>query len=417
MEVQEYIDAKLCHSVHTSERRAFRSCRRRWNWSYKDMYYPKVTPAPLEFGVSFHLAMEFYYRPETWHDKETAAALAIAAFQNSCRTQYRSYIDMNGEPSWEIIQDYRDRVDLGINMLKYYFTVVAPQYDSMWTPIEVEVAFEVPIKNPDTGEQLWCKCDRCWKKWINLEIGKVDQEICRTTHCKDRQFDEDDYRDSHWRGLPVTYGGRLDALFQDEHGRFFIVDWKSTSRILDEGKEASFLQLDDQISSYCWALWVLGIDVAGFVYVEFKKAYPKPPEKLAKLYKGKAYSTSKQNMTTAQMVTTTVTAYDPDAYGIGLYDEYLQWLELEGPKFTQRHQINRNENELANIGKNLAYEVMDMVDSPRIYPQPGRFSCPTCLFQQPCVSMNDGSDHQYLLENLFEKRELHYYETRELSTE
>jgi PD-(D/E)XK nuclease superfamily len=408
-DVQWYIDNNLTHAVHTSERRAFRGCRRRWQWIYNEKYYPLVTPEPLEFGVAFHKALEFYYQPATWHDKATAAQLGLVAFKQTCDAQYKDYKKLNGDPSPEVIAQYKARVELGLNMLRYYFDDVAPSYDNDWTPIEVEVAFEVPVKDPDTNKQLWCKCDRCWDKVVkNANLIGLDELYNHPER----------FKVSIWLGLPITYGGRLDALFQDnKHGRYYIVDWKTTSRILDESKESSFLSLEDQITSYTWALWTMGIPVSGFIYVEFKKAYPRPPEELSRPYKTRRYSTNKQFMTNVDLFEDTVRAYDPQAFMSGAYDEYLAWLRDEGPKFTVRHQIHRNENELRSAGINIALECMDITGSPRIYPQPGRFSCPTCLFQQPCISSNDGGDAKYLLDNLYEKRIYHYYETEPASTE
>lgn len=408
--IQWYLDNKLVHSVHTSERRAFRGCRRRWDWTYRNMLYPLVTPEPLEFGVAFHKAMEYYYQPATWHDKETAAQLAMVAFKHSCDEQFREYKRLNGDPSYETIARYRDRVDLGNNMLEYYFRDVAPLYDRDWEPIEVEVPFEVIVKDQN-GKTVWCKCDRCWKKY---KIWR-DSETVFGVNAKNPYETYNDFMS--WQGLPVTYGGRLDALMKDQHDRYWIADWKTTSRMLDEDKEASFLQLDDQITSYCWALWDMGIDVAGFVYVEFKKAWPKAPERLKRPYGGKLYSTNKQNMSNVKMFRETVSAEDFSAYDMGLYDDYIDWLKTEGPKFTQRHQIHRNDRELKNAGLNIALECMDIVGSPRIYPQAGRFSCPTCLFQQPCIGTNMGEDVEYMFETLYETRNRHYYEEKPASTE
>jgi len=370
------------------------------------MYYPMVTPPPLEFGVAFHKALELYYTPETWHDKETSAQLALVAFKQTCDEQFRNYKKLNGEPSYDIIEDYSSRVTLGLNMLKYYFNDVAPSYDRNWTPVEVEVPFEVAVIDPSINEPLMCKCNRCRRRWTKAGGNEPYPDNVLSPHIQ-----------SDWQGLPVTYGGRIDAIFEDEIKRLWLVDWKSASRILDEDKESSFLQLDDQITSYAWALWTMGIKVAGFVYVEFKKAYPRSPELLARPYKGKRFSTNKQFMTTPKLVKRTVSNEDYEAYVMGYYDDYLTWLQDEGPKFTQRHQIHRNETELRNAGINIALECMDIVQDPRIYPQPGRFSCPTCLFQQPCISANDGGDPQYLLNELFERREKHYYETESPSTE
>ena len=155
MDVQDYIDKKLTHQIHTSERRAFRSCRRRWDWTYRDMWYPKVTPEPLEFGVAFHKAMEYMYAPENWHDKFTAKNLAIVAFRRETERQLKDFIRLNGEPEADVLQNRRDRIELGINMIRYYAEDVASIEDRNFTPLMVEVGFEVPIEDHNTGEQLW----------------------------------------------------------------------------------------------------------------------------------------------------------------------------------------------------------------------------------------------------------------------
>lgn len=400
-EIKWYLDRHLSHQIHTSERKAFRACRRRWSWVYNDMYSPMTTPEPLEFGVAFHNAMEVFYEPRTWTaDLEIRVDLALVAFRRKCEEHLKNYKKLNADPDVTVLESYKTRLDLGLKMIRYYCERMSPHYDKRWTPVEVEVSFEVPLKHPDTNEQLWCKCDRCWKRYQKHFVGHT------------RILDND-----VWRGLPVTYGGRLDALFQDDKGRYFIVDWKTTARMLDEDAEASFLQLDDQIVSYLWALDQYGIECAGFVYVEIKKAFPAPPEQLTRKYKGKIYSTNVQNLTTYEMALRTFQQNDNEAWQMGLYDDYLNWLKIEGPKFTQRHQIHKNKSEITNAGIAITNEAMDMIGNPRIYPQPGRFSCNWCLFKQPCLGKNMNEDYMYTLSTLFEKHEKLYWEIKEASTD
>lgn len=724
MLLKEYIDAGLVHSIHTSERRSFRSCRRRWDWTSRQMYYPRVTPEPLEFGVAFHKAMEVFYEPSTWdRDLVVRQALALVAFKKVCDEQLKEFTRLNGEPEIDKIENYRERIKLGLNMIRNYTENISPVTDIGFRPIEVEVAFEVPILSPE-GEPLWCKCDRCWQKTKN------------------------DDRDT-WQGLPVTYGGRLDMLAEHiETGRLYIYDWKqlttdspvltpsgwskmgnlkvgdfvigsngkptkvtgvypkglhqvyevefrdgtviecskdhawyvkdcngkfsvketqqlidkpsyqryavplisgpvefnsqknklpmhpyvlgsllgdgsfvgsvlkyssksgetiellkkyatsdvvfkdqrhmgsnswqidgpwrsqlrelnlwnthshhklipqiyleasvedrilllqgladtdgntgilritttsamlaecireliwslggkafqtvskerlhqngktinvpqyginywlpdsiepnqlerkrigrkaqskglhrsikevratdnykemlcirveakdhlyvtdnyilthnTTSRILDEDAEASFLSLDDQIASYVWALRYLGMPVVGFVYVEIKKSYPSAPEELTRLYKGRRFSCNKQHLTTADIFRKHVAEHDPISYADGLYDKHIEWLKVEGTKFHQRHQVHKNDHEVDEVGYNIWLEAQDITGNPRVYPQPGRFSCTTCLFRQPCIGKNQGEDYVYTLDSLFEKRTKHYYEDKEPSTE
>jgi hypothetical protein len=386
MNDDELLALNLVHPIHTTERRAFRSCRRRWAWVFRDMYYPLKTARPLEFGVAYHEAMEAWYDPGMWthpDHAETGRNLAILAFQSRVNQQLKDYKRLNGELDRETKLDYLERVELGVKMIKYYIDKISPQLDVGFKPIGVEVPFEVPLG-------FRCKCDYCYRKWHAHFLPRLIVK--------------------NWPGLPVTYGGRIDMIALDAHDRVWIFDWKTTARILDETSEASFLELDDQITSYVTALWQLGRPVAGFVYHEQRKAVPEPPKALLRHMGGRAFSTAKNANTDYPTFMKTIFDQDQQAFAAGYYDEYLKWLKEEGPRYWQRHQVTRNTTELQNAWDNMVAEAHDIIDNPRIYPQPGRFSCPSCAYRQPCLGKSQGEDYQYLLETTFEKRQRHYFE-------
>jgi hypothetical protein len=209
-------------------------------------------------------------------------------------------------------------------------------------------------------------------------------------------------------------------MLQDEWERYWVTDWKTAARLAlgEPGSPDDFLYFDDQITSYCWAMWVLNIDVAGFIYHEQKKAIPEEPEPLKRAYKGAMYSQNKQKSYDYKVYLTTVMENDPQGYNAGVYDEYLEYLLESGGTFYKRHVINRNTEELVQAGLNLAMEALDMTDpNLRIYPNPGRFACGGCAFKEPCLGTNRGEDVLYTLESLFEKRTRLYWETAEPSTE
>lgn len=401
---------------------SFRGCRRRWDWSTRQMYYPLVTPRPLEFGSAFHKAMEKYYDPLTWHDKETAAAIAQAAFVQECKEQYSRYLKLNrGNIDPEMKKDYDDRIVLGLGMLRYYTRWVSPEHDHNFTPVKVEIEFEVPITDPN-GNYMWCKCEQCWQRFVAYEL----QDEKSWTSSRKRSEDAGaigamaEWREE-WKGLPVTYGGRIDMLAKDDLGRYWVFDWKTAARLAgkDAGTDDDFLYLDDQITSYCWALWRLGIPIAGFVYAEVKKAVPEEPEPNKTQRLGRWYSVNKQIATTATIYEQTVKENDPGAYAAGLYNDFIGYLKSEdGPKFHIRHQIQRSEAELRNAGINIWHEASEMTSpSLRIYPSPGRFACGNCAYKEPCLMMNKDEDYQYTLKTMFEKRVKHYWEDRAPSTD
>lgn len=367
------------HEIHTSERKSFKACRRKWNWIFRENYYPTTTAKPLEFGIAYHKAMETFYNPETWKmDREVIGELAVKVFVDECEKQRRAFLqDMDSTYLEEDVQqDYDDRVELGSGMLRYYYKKIHPVVDKGFKPIDVEVAFEVPIPNPETGEPLRCKCHN---------------EI-------------------------IYYAGRIDMLAEDDFGDYWIFDWKTAARLSGDNDE--YLYLDDQISSYVWALRKkLNLPVQGFVYVEQKKGFPQEPKPNKTRRLGCLYSVSKTQEVEYETYLQAIKENDTDAYQSGAYDEYLEWLKVEGPKFYDRFQIVKSPKELEEIEYNLSLEAMDMTDPDlRIYPSAGRFGCNFCAFRQVCLGKNMQEDYVYTLETLFEKRE-HYYVRENETTE
>lgn len=403
LNTEEYIKLGLIHSIHTSERKAFRACRRRWDWAYRQDYHPVVTPKPLEFGIAWHVAKQTWYDPDSWRaDREMVAALTMATFMKTVNDQLKRYKELNGHPSDEVIKDYKERVDLGVQMLKYYTQKVSPKLDGNLTPLAVEIPFEVPL-------DFNCKCNACWDKfviWSKEEShGKFVGNNGLTYNLNNFAPELNKFGGELWQfwlGLPVTFGGRIDAIFQDDIGRLLVVDWKSTARILDDVDEAAFLQLDDQVGGYVAALYKLGRPADGFIYHEQRKAVPTKPEKLSRAYKGKLYSTNKAGAYEYDSYVKEVMVNDEFAYRYGLYDEFIQFLKgPNAPKFYQRHTIYKTQIQLENFWNDLILEAKDILGNPRIYPQASRFSCNSCMYRQPCEGQNRGEDYKYTLDSMF----------------
>lgn len=406
--VYEYIRLGLTHSIHTSERKSFRGCRRRWNWIFREFYYPTTTAKPLEFGTAYHKAMEVYYEPSTWRrdpsDRSVLANAAVMAFKQTCEKQKVDFINATGGIEEEANIDYAERVELGLGMLHHHLRELSPTLDGYLKPIKVEIPFEVPITD-ENGNQIWCKCSNCKKRWQTYQTE-------RTGLSNHPAF----LFGQHWDGLPVTYGGRLDAIMQDENGDLWVYDWKTAARLNVDNDE--FLLIDDQISSYCWAMWLIGIPVKGFIYHEQKKGFPEQPEPMKVKRLGRMFSTSKSANFIYDQYLETVREHDPFAYDNGLYDEYLEWLKEEGGVFHHRYTVTRNETELRQTGYNIYLEAMDIIDQElRIYPNSGRFGCTYCAFRQPCIGQNMGEDYQYALDTMYEKRSYHYWEEKKPSTD
>lgn len=410
-----YISLNLVHSVHNSGLKSFLGCRRRYDWIYNGHYYPLQTAKPLEFGVAFHAAMEKLYDPLTWHDGETSLALAKGIFTQTVDKQYLDFRRKNPQlVNDESTADYKERKKLGLEMLSYYAKHVKAKADVGLTPVKVEIEFEVEIKGPK-GETIWCKCNKCWTKYKAYITTYEGGKFFNT-----KQAEVDIWRDeklqghgdvywSFWQGLPATFGGRIDCLMVDQLGRYWIFDWKTAMRMTTS---EDFLWFDSQITSYCWALWTLNIPITGFVYVEMKKAIPQEPEPNKVIRLGRRYSVSKNIETTAELYETTVKENDNLAYTQGLYDDFIAHLKVDGPKYHQRFQIERNTTELMSMGQYIYDVALDMTEpNLNMYRNAGKFNCQNCAFAEPCLAKERGEDYLYTLESLFEKRERHYYET------
>lgn len=367
--------------------------------------------------------MEVLYEPKTWKwPREVVINSAKETFVEVCNKQKAAYLTETNKQyidNEELETDFNERVELGLGMLDYYTRDVAPKYDSHLYPIRVEVEFLVPIQNPDTDEYLFCHCKRCMKT-IDEWIWKTASESTGSAIENERLAN--DAANLSKYGLPVCLAGRIDLLAEDAYGDYWIVDWKTATRLArgdTSGQDRDeFLQLDDQIGSYVMALRrKLGLNVRGFVYVELKKAFPQPPERNKQIRLGRMYSVNKQQPLDYDTYLATVKEHDTDAYEAGLYDEFLNWLKEEGPNYHGRYQVHKSDNELEEIERQLFLEASDMCDpNLRIYPSPGRFSCGFCAFRQPCLETFGQGDPQYLLDTLFEKRDKHYW-VKEASTD
>jgi hypothetical protein len=202
---------------------------------------------------------------------------------------------------------------------------------------------------------------------------------------------------------------------QDEFGNLWIVDWKTAARLSgqEEGDAPDeYILLDDQITSYVWALWVLGYKVAGFIHHEIKKAFPVEPEPNKVMRKGCWYSVNKMQNTSYDLYLETISEGDPAGLASGAYNDFLEYLFNEGTRYYSRKRVPRNRAELESAGKNIWLEACD-ITSPdlRIYPSPGRFACTFCAYRQPCLGTNQGEDVEYLFLSNFEQRTYRYWET------
>lgn len=381
------------HEIHVSERRSFRGCRRRWNWAYREGYVPDSPIKALEFGVAYHAALEVFYDPKTWDTLSIEDKLvnALEVFIRIVEEQKAKYLKVNQirELPLEIQEDYEERVDLGAGMLAYHAKYVHPKYDNWFKPVAVEIPFEVPI----------------WDNLNNIVVCE-NSPRCGQNH---KNYGEDSV---------VVYAGRVDMIVEDlRYGGYFIWDHKTASVL---ARDDGFLQLDDQVGSYVWALrQILNLDIRGFIYAESRKDFPREPKPLKRMSGGRSFSTAQNQATSLEIFEPFVAQHDRPAFDAGAYDEYLNFLRsAEATQFHQRFVIIKSETELESIGRNIALEAADMVNANTlIYPSVGRYTCSSCAYRQPCLAEFMGEDTQLMFETSYLQTNRRYWMEQSRSSE
>jgi hypothetical protein len=339
--------------------------------AYRNGFLPPESPKPLELGIALHVGWEHFYSPEHWSKTtpEEKAQRAIDAFVAECEKQRLAYLKKTNQEGLISAEgdDYADRCELGINMLNWYAEHVHPVKDKWFKPVYVEVPFQVPIVSP-LGAPLTCP---------------VDDGSCGQLHPAN---------------APVTFDGRIDMIIEDLYqGGFLIWDHKSAAQIR---KDDRVLRIDPQVGGYSWAMLVaMGLDIRGFVYVEYRKDYPKPPTALKRSYKGRLFTTDKNFGTDYKMYMETIERLHPEGLKAGVYDEHLEWLKgKEAPRYHERFPIIKGKKQLLNFGESIYQVAREMVRPDlAVYPSVGTYSCSGCAFYTPCEAMFNGEDYMHSL--------------------
>jgi hypothetical protein len=395
--VQDFVDAGLFHEIHVSEIREFKKCKRSHKLKYVEQWYPNVTQPQLSFGTCIHAAKEVYFDPERWtYSRDVSRTLAELKFREELQHFHEeTKKSLGSQYGDKEAAEFAKQLDLGIGMLSHYFGEVSPRIDTNMVPTHVEQSFAVAIHMGN--EYIWCRCDKCSKKMV--------------AYNKKQGIKEDSWENGlGWKGLPVVLEGKIDLIYRNvKTNKYWLLDWKTAARIYPTH---AWLDLDEQLSDYVWAMRELGLPVAGFRYHEDWKAYPKEPERLARPYRGCAFSTSKTQPTTYEIAKEVFETEDPFAFANGNYDNYLQWLAAEGPQFWNRETIRKTTEELTIVGQQIYNVALDMTSPQRDYISPSKFGCMYCDFFNVCVGMQQGADWKYTLNSEF-KQKAPYYADKE----
>jgi len=346
-------------AIRTTERTNFKKCRRLHKYTSQNKLNlePVRQNMNLVFGIAIHTGLEARYNPENWDiiSDQAKTDISVAAFEQDFLIMRKSENELF-PLSEERAQEYDEMLDLGIGMLRNYGRC-GPREDQELglKPLAVEYKFQVPVYIPFTDKPL-----------------VIDDR-------------------------PVVYQVRIDMLAEHQAtGDIWIWDHKTAANV---SRDTSFLDLETQLSSYAWAYQLkFGQPIAGVMYNELAKSYPKPPKEL----KNGSLSQDKRQNTTYELYVEKLEelGLDPDPYGA-----MLEHLAVKGESHLRRTDIVKSQREISNIGTYVYQEILDM-QTGATYPNPTEMNCRSCAFQTPCNVENEGGDVDFVLSDtsLFRSR-------------
>jgi hypothetical protein len=348
--------------IRTSDRSAFRGCRRRWGWSshLRHNRGPKYGISPLWFGTGIHFALEDFHGFNRFGHPRTA----FEAFVKASTAHDRD----------KLPDDWEELLTLGQGMMDYY---------TIW----------LSLRPHQTLQTLWI--DGIPQVEVNARI-RVPWEAGL------HGYDE------------VWYSLTIDRICIDENGVIWPLDYKTAKSI-----ETFHFLTDPQINAYMWATPLLyNYPVGGFKYMQFRKGIPNPGRILQTGHV--SYAENQENSTTHWMYRQTLlSVYGEINHAPSGCQDLLRRLAMREDEnkdsFIQLDTVNRNERMGQSEGVKILLEIEDMLNpNLPLYPNPTRFCVNTwrpemsCPFLSPCVSMDDGGDWLYELEQTTEPREERY---------
>ena len=399
--------------IHNSDRASFRRCRRYWDWTSPSRNNLTVRAdihginIPMFFGTGIHYALEQSYNPllkrdpieawKTWFDIQWRGGTVTEDWLDKVYDLKPKPIvsaDVEGAEgklglphsikTWVVkgLEDILPDADhdewdelfaLGVGMLEYYKKYAEINDD--FTVIVAEHMFSIPIWNYEHDQIL-------------------------------KRIDLREESPNYGEVLEVHSRGRMDGVWVKPNGKHGIIDHKTAAKWGED--ELRKLESDEQTTSYLYAAEVeanyydlphKGQPMEEVIYNVLRKAYPKPPTKLA----SGMFSVDRQNESTTYPILMEWISHNMP--GIPLSEKqqgYVEYLKEVGDEnFIIRKPVRRNRHQLHNAGKRLYLEALDMLDSNlRIYPNiSNSFKCLNCAFRAPCMAMEDGSDWEQLIKD------------------
>lgn len=391
LEVQPLELTRTARDISVTERNGFKTCRRQWYLTTIENLEPKgVVNWAWDFGTGLHSGLEAFYK--TCADLLPGDPLdqALAAF-DAWLTEMRASIKAAklGNLESEVLNELLEYKDLGIGMLELYNNYAVQEDDFVicavegeWTPEGLDLIKELrPPYDLDVHP-------------VRADSGRILVPIVDPASGK------------ALRNNPML-SMRLDLIVwrrQTGLKGFWVTDHKSTgSSPSDRGVE-----MDDQVTGYDYGFWRLtGVIPRGTIFNYLIKQLPKEPR-----VGQRGLSYAKDQVTLPEMYREALIEHglmEGNRITSKNHEEcYQSLLALGWSRHFKRIETPRNEHELKMFEMRLVHEYSDMLDvyenpGDLAYPHLSQYNCPGCPVMRICKAIEDGSDYDFLIENVFQQ--------------
>lgn len=208
--------------------------------------------------------------------------------------------------------------------------------------------------------------------------------------------------------------GRIDGVCQTEDERLWLFETKTSGNAHGLIKS---LPLDDQPSVYMYAAEkVFGMEVSGVIYNIMKKKVAVPPNELQNGDLSKAKSSGVTPWSFMKKAREHHGWSDEqiyDYYGAHLEDLY------EIQDYFIRKVVTRNENSLQQVLAHYA-AIGNEMDNENlvVYPSPDLMNCPRCTFFEPCRLATTGfSPENYVRDNYTARTDQYSFDDKKEKTD
>ena len=344
--------------MRTSDRSAFRRCRRKWDFTshLRQNLTSTEQKSYLWLGTGGHFALEDWYGYNYYGSP-------VVAFEAYVTAQQQWAKKMKGLGGSKLPEDYEEQATLAKGILNYFLEWIKVREDYPTYMVDGEPQTEIRLNVP-----------------IDLDIPGIDNKL--------------------------VYGCTLDrvVIIDDE---LWITDYK-----FNKNFDTNPLEWNQQMSAYIWAAsTIYDLPIAGGILWQFKKEVPKQPRVLS----NGLLSANKSQLTTHILYRQALI----DMYGsvdgapeanVHCLNELAKRQADDSDQFIRRDRTYRTWEQQQAEGDKMLMEARDMFDPDLpLYPNPTKDCGWDCEVKEVCLMIDREDDwEQYANMHMTKRQDMNY---------